>query len=611
MLGLWFILACTAKGPAGVANDRIDDDETEHTATDTGGIEGADTGTDCDPQIWFVDGDGDGYGIEVEACEDPGGTVDIGGDCDDDNSWAYPGADEYCDKYDNDCDGVADNDPVDPASWYMDADVDGYGDDDSVVLACSAPGDGWTERGGDCNDSDSTIRPGGHERCDGVDSNCDGLVEPEDAAVCLEAGAEGFLLGESSDIYKSNFGAGLGADDLDGDGVADVVVAAPGWTDAYRHHGHHITAFTTDDFRQGRVFVMPGPVTTPVDVPAGEPVEITSAEGRSFLGIGMVVGADLLGDGAPVLAISDHHGDSSDHVYLISDLSLFDQSVETAASVTLQGSSTLELRSPVFLAGELAGGDGQSDLLFYANDGGVPQLRVLSGPLGESSDLDDPTATIALDSWTAGVALIPDATGDGVDGVMLSQGGAVYVFEGPLSGDFTLDDADGSVLAPELELVYWDGAVASGDIDGDGAAEVLIAGGSEDAGLSYAAFVLEPPSELGGSTDDASVQVQCDVPDVGFARAIHVPGDLDGDGNDDLLVGSTGSDAWGFLGPLSGTLGQADAEFFVSDGGENARMGSSAVLADADGDGADDLLISAVTHGNRHGAVYLIPGAGF
>lgn len=40
-------------------------------------------------------------------------------------------------------------------AFYEDSDGDGYGNELSVVLACSAA-DGWVEAGGDCDDTDAT-----------------------------------------------------------------------------------------------------------------------------------------------------------------------------------------------------------------------------------------------------------------------------------------------------------------------------------------------------------------------------------------------------------------------------------------------------------------------
>ncbi len=71
---------------------------------------------DCDTLIdedpggltWYVDGDDDGFGAEaVEGgCEPPEGTAVSGGDCDDANASAYPGATEVAaDGIDQDCNG--------------------------------------------------------------------------------------------------------------------------------------------------------------------------------------------------------------------------------------------------------------------------------------------------------------------------------------------------------------------------------------------------------------------------------------------------------------------------------------------------------------------------
>ena len=38
-------------------------------------------------------------------------------------------------------------------------------------------GDGFTELAGDCNDSDASIRPGIYEVSDGIDNNCDGVID--------------------------------------------------------------------------------------------------------------------------------------------------------------------------------------------------------------------------------------------------------------------------------------------------------------------------------------------------------------------------------------------------------------------------------------------------
>ncbi len=104
------------------------------------------------------------------------------GDCDDADPGTWPGAEETCDGVDQDCSGVADNDPVDGTPWYPDGDGDGYGEEGGEVWACEGPL-GMVGTAGDCDDADFTASPGEEEFCDGVDSDCDGTVD--DGLACV------------------------------------------------------------------------------------------------------------------------------------------------------------------------------------------------------------------------------------------------------------------------------------------------------------------------------------------------------------------------------------------------------------------------------------------
>jgi len=111
-----------------------------------------------------TDDDGDGY--TDSSC---GGT-----DCDDSDASSYPGATETCDGADNDCDSSIDEGVT--TLYYRDADSDFYGDASSSSAACSVPA-GYVSNSTDCDDTDSSVHPGGTETCDGEDEDCDGDID--------------------------------------------------------------------------------------------------------------------------------------------------------------------------------------------------------------------------------------------------------------------------------------------------------------------------------------------------------------------------------------------------------------------------------------------------
>ena len=156
----------------------------------------------------------------------------LSADCDDRRASVGPDVEEVCDGLDNDCDGLIDeNDATDAPTWYLDYDGDGYGgtvhttaceaptgwiatdgdcdDHDATIApgvawnepsdACQqdADGDGWADAasesplaaGTDCDDADDGVAPDQAEVCDGVDTDCDGVL-PDDEA---DADADGYV----------------------------------------------------------------------------------------------------------------------------------------------------------------------------------------------------------------------------------------------------------------------------------------------------------------------------------------------------------------------------------------------------------------------------------
>ena len=144
---------------------------------------------DCVPglsegtRIWYLDSDGDGHGDAnqaLEACGHLPGYVLLDDDCDDTISEVRPGAPEFCNQRDDDCDGDIDESDADGApTWFRDADEDGHGDPGTSVVSCAQP-DGFAYTSDDCNDEDRDVRPGATEICNERDDDCDGEIDEID-----------------------------------------------------------------------------------------------------------------------------------------------------------------------------------------------------------------------------------------------------------------------------------------------------------------------------------------------------------------------------------------------------------------------------------------------
>ncbi|MDY7033142.1 MAG: PKD domain-containing protein, partial [Thermodesulfobacteriota bacterium] len=185
--------------------------------------------------VYYYDGDEDGYGTDDSQClAEPEGfyTATESGDCDDDRGDIYPGAEEVCDYEDNDCDDLIDEGVT--TTFYQDADGDGFGNPEIAEEACEAP-EGYVTDNTDCDDTRSDVNPGATEVCDGVDNNCDDLIDegvtstfyqdadgdgfgnPDVTTQACEA-PEGYVT-DNTDCDDDNPAVNPGADEVCGDGI--------------------------------------------------------------------------------------------------------------------------------------------------------------------------------------------------------------------------------------------------------------------------------------------------------------------------------------------------------------------------------------------------------
>ena len=179
------LLSCISSFPKKPIIDNPNDDYDEDGLTEVEG-DCDDNNKDVTKIIWYVDGDGDGFGLDslqTESCTRPEGYAEQIGDCDDSNSDVYPNAKEICDDIDNNCDEEIDDDDDDlleSSTFYFfeDKDGDGYGAGAAQNRCEAVPG--LVGNQDDCDDESIRINPEASEICDDIDNDCDGLFDDED-----------------------------------------------------------------------------------------------------------------------------------------------------------------------------------------------------------------------------------------------------------------------------------------------------------------------------------------------------------------------------------------------------------------------------------------------
>ena len=400
------------------------------------------------------------------------------------------------------------------------------------------------------------------------------------------------------------FGASLSSlGDLDGDGIGDLAVGAPGDNDGGGSRGAVHMLFLNAD---GTVKES----QTISDTYGGLSADLSNGDrfGKSVTTLG-----DLDGDGVIDLAVGAVGDDDG-------------------------GTESFHNRGAVYV-------------LFLNPDGTVKAEQKISdisgsfsGALGNNDEFGDSLTGIGdLD----GDGVLDLAVGTPGDDDGMGNNGAVYILflntDGTVKSHQKISDTEGNFTATLNNLPYFGSSVANlGDLNGDGLIELAVGSPPDDAGGINRGSVyilsmeqvppdvpLPPAPPFGEVTEHRKLSdwvgnftANIDNFDA-FGSAVAQLGDLDGDGIVDLAVGAIGDDDTGsgrgavyvlFLN-ADGTI-KSHQKISRSQGNFTAMMddydnfGESLTnLGDLDGDGVVDLAVGAKNDddgGTDRGAVYVL-----
>lgn len=487
---------------------------------------------------FWADADGDGFGnpdVEFQDCAPSDGMVDNADDCDDTDASEYPGA-----------------------TWSVDADGDGYGDAANVVESCEAV-EGLTGDTSDCDDDDPVINPGVAEDCGtDVDDDCSGETNQADAIGCTEvyadADGDGFGGSESGCFCEptDDFPATEVADCDDADGAVnpDAEEVCNDGVDNDCDGGATGCGLSTD-----------------LD-PTRADFRLAGADASSALGATLFRGDDVDGDDEIDLLIGAHEAGA---VVRLSG------PVLDPGSVTTWTGPAGDWYGRAMASGDLDG-DGQVDLVVGAPRTSHParaqagSVMVHYGPVALDALLDEGDAEIMGPVGNAylgrSLMMASDVNADG-------------------SADLLIGAIDAKLGGARVGMV----AVVSG-APVDGLVDTAVDG-------------------------SADVRVFGDAEGDKFGVSMAVLADFNGDGMPDPVFGARAAGlntgmVYGFASgeTFSGDFVASDADAVLTGVGSGARTGEAmASPGDINGDGLDDLLVGAPRRnlsGDRRGAAYLI-----
>ena len=455
--------------------------------------------------VWYLDQDGDGWGGETEvlACEQPDGTVDQPGDCDDGNYARSPGWDEACgNDLDEDCDGLAPS-----CRWEGEVALE------EAAFASGIGQTGWNF-GSDVVAGDVT-GDGVPDLVVGADHYPGAASANDTGAVVVMAGPieEGVFAGTPIEVTEDGaFGYSLLIHDLDGDGERDLLASAP-------VYGNH----------RGAVHLFSSPVGS-ASVPS---MVIAETIDDSF---GYSMGVGDYGDGEQLFVTSPRHSGQTGRVQL------FDVPLVGTSVLEIQGPSGSQMGHPALnMDGDA---DGYAELVLSAHT--TNTVWVVDDPVHATRVDVIASATLYETDGLPGYPLTHcDVNGDGKDDLLLGSGQTsanepVYLIEGPIQSMQLSIGATTTFTGPG----YFGRGLACLDLDGSGRDDVVIGDRLGDGEVGNAYVFYDPTTGALQHTDR-----DVEFTGLGFTgSSIHALGDIAGGPEEDLaIVSEVNNDGSGLL----------------------------------------------------------------